>query len=38
MSRVSVERAWEFQAAGAGFVALASLLGYSVYAGQALTR
>ena len=33
MSRVSVERSWEVQAAGAGLVALAGLLGYGVYAG-----
>jgi hypothetical protein len=33
MARVSVERAWEVQVAGAGFVALASLVGYGVYAG-----
>ena len=33
MSRVSVERAWEFQAAGAALVALAGLIGYGVYAG-----
>jgi hypothetical protein len=33
MARVSVERSWEFQVAGAGLVALASLLGYGVYAG-----
>ena len=33
MARVSVERSWEFQLAGAGLVALASLLGYGVYAG-----
>lgn len=33
MARVSIERAWEFQLAGAGLVALASLLGYGVYAG-----
>jgi hypothetical protein len=33
MARVSLERAWEFQVAGAGLVALASLLGYAVYAG-----
>jgi hypothetical protein len=33
MARVSTERAWEFQAAGAGFVALAGLLGYGLYAG-----
>ena len=31
MGRVSVERAWEFQAAGAALVALAGLLGYGVY-------
>jgi hypothetical protein len=33
MARVSLERCWEFQVAGAGLVALASLLGYGVYAG-----
>jgi hypothetical protein len=33
MARVSVERSWEFQAAGAGLVALAGLVGYGVYAG-----
>jgi hypothetical protein len=33
MARVSLERSWEFQIAGAGLVALASLLGYAVYAG-----
>jgi uncharacterized protein YjeT (DUF2065 family) len=33
MARVSVERSWEFQAAGAALVALAGLLGYGVYAG-----
>jgi hypothetical protein len=32
MARVSVERAWEFQVAGAGFVVLAGLIGYGVYA------
>jgi len=32
MSRVSVERAWEFQVAGAGLVLLAGLVGYGVYA------
>jgi hypothetical protein len=32
MSRVSLERSWEFQVAGAGFLALAGLLGYAVYA------
>ena len=31
MARVSVERSWEFQVAGAGLVALAGLLGYGVY-------
>ena len=33
MARVSLERSWEFQVAGAALVALASLLGYGVYAG-----
>ena len=33
MARVSVERSWEFQAAGAGLLVLASLLGYGVYVG-----
>ena len=33
MARVSLERAWEFQVAGVGLVALAGLLGYGVYAG-----
>ena len=32
MARVSLERSWEFQVAGAGLVALAGLLGYGVYA------
>src|SRR5947209_6208663 len=32
MARVSVERSWEFQVAGAGFVFLAGLVGYGVYA------
>ena len=32
MARVSVERAWEVQVAGAGLVALASLVGYGAYA------
>jgi len=32
MSRVSVERSWEFQIAGAGLVGLAVILGYSLYA------
>ncbi|HJP61685.1 MAG TPA: hypothetical protein VJ865_16875 [Gemmatimonadaceae bacterium] len=34
MARVSMERSWEFQAAGAGLVALAGILGYGVYAGS----
>ena len=33
MARVSVERSWEFQVAGAGLVVLAGLLGYGIYAG-----
>ena len=33
MARVSVERSWEFRVAGAGLVAIASLLGYGVYTG-----
>jgi hypothetical protein len=33
MAEVSVERSWSFQVAGAALVALASLLGYGVYAG-----
>jgi uncharacterized protein YjeT (DUF2065 family) len=33
MARVSLERSWEFQVAGAGLVAIASLLSYGVYAG-----
>jgi uncharacterized protein YjeT (DUF2065 family) len=33
IARVSLERSWEFQVAGAGLVALASLLGYGIYAG-----
>jgi hypothetical protein len=33
MARVSLERSWEFQVAGVGLLALASLLGYGVYAG-----
>ena len=32
MARVSLERSWEFQVAGALLLALASLLGYGVYA------
>jgi hypothetical protein len=32
LARVSVERAWEFQAAGAGLLALAGLIGYGIYA------
>ena len=30
MSRVSLERSWEFQVAGVGLVALAGLLGYRI--------
>lgn len=33
MARVSVERSWEFQVAGALLVTFAGLLGYGVYAG-----
>jgi hypothetical protein len=33
MARVSVERSWEFQAAGAALVVLAGLLGDAVRAG-----
>ena len=33
IARVSVERSWEFQAAGAMLVAFAGLLGYGIYAG-----
>ena len=33
MARVSLERSWEFQVAGAVLVVLAGLLGYGVYAG-----
>ena len=33
MARVSLERSWEFQVAGAGLVVLAGLVGYGVYAG-----
>ncbi len=33
MARVSVERSWEIQVAGAGLVVLAGLLGYGIYAG-----
>jgi hypothetical protein len=33
MARVSVNRSWEFQVAGAGLVTLAGLVGYGVYAG-----
>ena len=33
MARVSVERSWEVQVAGAGLVVLAGLLGYGIYAG-----
>ena len=34
MARVSMERAWECQVAGAGFIALAVLLGYGVYSAR----
>ena len=33
LSRVSVERAWEFQVAGAGLLVFGGLIGYGVYAG-----
>ena len=33
MARVSVERTWEVQVAGAGLLVLVGLLGYGVYAG-----
>ena len=33
MARVSAERSWEFQIAGAALVVLAGVVGYSVYAG-----
>jgi len=33
MARVSVERSWEFQVAGAALAFVAGLLGYGVYAG-----
>jgi hypothetical protein len=33
MARVSVERSWEFQVAGALLVVLADLLGYGIYGG-----
>ena len=33
MGRVSMERAWEFQAAGALLLALAGVVGYGVYTG-----
>ena len=33
MARVSVERSWEFQVAGAALVVLAGIIGYGVYAG-----
>ena len=31
IARVSLERSWEFQVAGAGLVVLAGLLGYGIY-------
>jgi len=33
MSRVSVERSWEFQVAGAGLMVLGGLVAYGVYVG-----
>ena len=33
MARVSIERSWEFQVAGAFLVALAGVLGYGIYTG-----
>jgi hypothetical protein len=33
MGRVSMERSWEFQAAGAALVLLAGLIGYGAYGG-----
>ena len=33
MARVSLERSWEFQVAGAGLVVLAGVVGYGIYAG-----
>lgn len=33
IARVSVERSWEFQAAGAALVVFAGLLSYGIYAG-----
>jgi hypothetical protein len=33
MARISLERLWEFQVAGAGLMTLAGLLGYGLYAG-----
>ena len=33
LSRVSVERSWEFQGAGAALVVLGGLIGYGVYVG-----
>ena len=33
MARVSVERCWEFQVAGAALVVLAGIIGYGVYGG-----
>jgi hypothetical protein len=34
MARVSVERAWEFQVAGAALLVVAGLLGYGVYSAR----
>jgi len=33
MTRVSIERSWEFQVAGAGLLVLGGLVGYGIYAG-----
>jgi hypothetical protein len=33
MSRVSLDRSWEFQLAGAGLVVLAAIVGYGLYTG-----
>lgn len=34
MARVSLERSWEFQVAGAGLLVIAGLIGYGAYSGQ----
>jgi hypothetical protein len=33
MARVSLERSWEFQVAGAGLLVIAGLIGYGAYSG-----